>query len=563
MTFDPALFKQEFPLFNQTDYQQLVYLDNAATTQKPKVVIQAISDFYTLTNANAHRSSYQLSRRATECIETVRQKIASFINAQANNIVFNRGATEGLNFLAYSLDGFIQTGDEIILTSAEHHANLLPWQALARRKNATLRFLPDINGLPDLSALPTLLNEKTAIVTMTLASNVLGYRLPVESVADKIRQHRCIFILDAAQALPHATLDVQTLGCDFLVGSAHKCYGPFGIGFLYGRNEWLTKLPPWQSGGEMVETVSRDTATFAPPPQRFEAGTLALADIAGFGAALDFIQSYDRTLLARHEMTLTQKLHQGLAQFPALRLLSQPDQNIGITTIALQPASQTAHNLADLAHWLDECNIAVRVGTHCAQILYQQLGVSQGLRLSVAPYNSLDDCDRVLQAISQWFEQYQQPSTKKIQQQDEHLPQLPQLQELFAQQVQGQAAYRNIMQAGALMPEQLTIRQKNALISGCEANTWLAHTYIADRHYFTLDSESRVVRGLGGLMLTWFQGQTAEHILQFNWQAACEHMGLQRYLSSSRRNGFRALINQAHNLVRKTSSTKKMADSPQ
>jgi len=562
VNFDVNAFKQHFPLLCHPDNHQLVYLDNAASTQKPQAVIDAISHFYQFTNANAHRASHRLARAATQTIETVRAEVAQFIDAQIDEIVFCRGATEGLNLLANTLTDQCHAGDEIILTRTEHHANLLPWQALARRVGMQIRFVPDINGIPDVAAIPDMLSPTTKIVALTLASNVLGCRLPIESIATSLKAHGCLVILDAAQALAHTKISVNNLGCDFLVGSAHKCYGPLGIGFLYGQSTQLNALPPWQVGGEMVAKVTDNSAIFAPAPQRFEAGTMSLADIAGFGACLTFLKQFDRSQLQAHEEYLTDQLHQALATMQGIHLISQAQNNFGITTFTLEPSLSAS--VADLALWLDEHDIAVRAGFHCAQPLYAHLGVSQGIRLSVAAYNTQADCHRVIQAIQQWLELQQtaqaiaatkatssMPTTEQITQNLDQMFQIdhinPQLKNL-ANITNWQARYKLLMQAGAQIRAKPLIHTSAHLIQGCEANTWLAHYYTDGLNYFAIDSESRIVKGLGALLLTWFEAQTTEHINSFDWHTECKHLNLERHLTASRNNGFRALILKAQAL---------------
>jgi len=557
--FSPDTFKANFPIFSKKTNRDLIYFDNAATTQTPKCVIRAISHFYENNNANAHRASHRLGRAATDIHEDVRQLLAQTINADGQDIIFCKGATEGLNLIAYSLEHVCQAGDIILLSHAEHHANLVPWQALAKRQNMQIQFVPDIlkdgrpTGIPDIAAVPGLLCEKTKIVALTLASNVLGIRLPLESVAKQIKQGSRYFVVDAAQAFAHQSLDCQALGCDFLVASAHKRYGPFGVGFVYGKTELLNTLPPWQFGGEMVQQVFSHTASYAKAPQRFEAGTSALADIAGFGASLRFLQQQDQVAMAAHEQSLIRSLYEALGLIPELRLFGQVEHNLGICTFSLNDNKHNNTSPFDLAHWLDEHNIAVRAGQHCAQPLYQQLHSQYGVRISVAAYNTQEDCQRTVQAILDWFElnsktkpsfTTQKNTQLQPKQQNTHQPLTEQHLNLIAQINASQswrARYQLIFKLGKLMPTLELLRQDHYQVDGCETRTWVGHSQQGDQHLFQIDSDSALIKGLGALLLSWFSNKTQADIVDTNWHDKAADIGLTAYLSQSRQNGFNAI----------------------
>ncbi|MEJ2742056.1 MAG: aminotransferase class V-fold PLP-dependent enzyme, partial [Gammaproteobacteria bacterium] len=537
MSFDPVECRAQFPLFSATENAGLIYLDNAATTPMPSSVIEAISQYSSTDHANVHRASHRLARRATEHLEATRAKTAAFIHARTDEIVFTRGATEGLNLLVSVLSETWSRGDELIVGPAEHHANLLPWLRVAQMRGLTLRFLPlQADGYPEIDALSTLLTARTRVVAISAASNVLGYTLDVSRVAAYVRNSSALLIVDAAQAVAHERLDVTAMGCDFLVFSAHKVYGPTGLGVLYGRRECLACLPPWQLGGEMVRSVSETAMTFADPPHRFEAGTLPLGAIVGWSATVDFLARSDRSAWRVHERALAVQLMQELASIPALRLLSTRVNNLGVVTYALDASHNGCYgngcygdgrygDVADLGLWLDQHDIAVRVGYHCAQPLYQRLVAAQGLRLSLAAYNTFADIERTIDVIRKWFEGalfyqksfYQKPSYQKRSHQPECSSVYDVVDDLDVNALRAkqdwQSRYRMLMAWGNVIQPKPALRAlATQRVAGCEAETWLAVTLDQGRYWFSLDSSSRLVRGLGALMLLWFQGHTAEEI---------------------------------------------------
>lgn len=558
-SFSPLRFKADFPLFQQASNRDLIYLDNAATTQKPQVVLEAMQHFYLTANGNAHRASHRLARQATEQIESTRELAANFLHAKHEEIVFCRGATEGINLIAYGLADRVQAQDEIIVSAAEHHANFLPWQRLANQKKAQLKILPLRGGAPDLSVLNGLITERTKIIALTAASNVLGAKTDLTSLCISTNESKPILVLDAAQRLPHDSINVQKVPCDFLVCSGHKMFAPNGIGLVYGREAVLKDLPPWQLGGEMVDHVSWLAAEYAKPPRCFEAGTLPMGDIVGLKAALEFLSSQDRQAMQAHEHGLIERLHKGLFDLPELECLTQITNNLGIATCVLRDSKQERH-LSDLALWFDEHNIAVRVGQQCAQPLYQTIGQpTGGLRFSVAPYNLVSDIDTTLNVLSDWLTMTRpKPRALHCKQQTEHntnglLASADDLSpfslELLAAQLNWQSRYRLLMAWGQSIQLKTALRQAEHRVSACETQTWLAHWQEGEAHYFVMDSESKIVRGLGALLLLWFHGKTTQEITEFDWRQSAEVLGLERHLTASRRNGFFALIEQIHKHV--------------
>jgi len=551
MSFSAAQFKQQFPLFSQPENRELVYLDNAATTQKPAVVIDAVRDFYLHSNANTHRSSHRLARRATEMVERVRNQAATFLNAgSVREIIFTRGATEGLNLLASSLTEGLAAGDEIVLSTAEHHANLVPWQMAARRHNLTIRYVPDEKGIPQFARLPEVLSPRTRIVSVTAGSNALGFRSDLELLRRMLRGRDLRWIVDAAQLAAHQLVDVQAIGCDFLVCSAHKFYGPTGIGLLYGREQWLQQMPPWQGGGEMIADVDLQSSHYAELPHKFEAGTSSLAAIAGLGACIEFLQQQDRVAMAAHEQGLLKSLHGQMAQLPGIELLSHGENNLGILAF-----SDSRFAPVDLMHWLDGKDIAVRVGHHCAQPLVRASGHSATLRASLAAYNTQEDVDRFVSAVAEFVQQLDSEKSAAV---SEELAitdgwQADDFSALDLDALRSrrgwQERYRLLMQWSKSIAAKPAIRLPENTVKGCESSAWLAHQALHGKHYFALDSDSRVVKGLGAFLLLQLNGKSAEEIRQTDLESVFRELEFEKHLSPSRSNGFYALMQRVKELL--------------
>ncbi|HDX8614805.1 TPA: cysteine desulfurase [Aeromonas dhakensis] len=390
--------RSQFPaLAQEVNGHPLVYLDNAATTQKPKAVLDAINHYYLADNANVHRAAHALSGRATRAFEDARETVARFINAtRSHEVIWTRGTTEAINLVAQSWGvSELRAGDEIILSTLEHHANIVPWQLVAQRTGAVIRVAPlDERGDLDMAAYLAMLGPRTRLVSVAHVSNALGTVNPVEQIVAAAKAVGALTLIDGAQAVAHLEVDVQTIGCDFYVFSGHKLYGPTGIGVLWGRTELLERMPPWQAGGEMIDRVSFSGTTFNSLPFKFEAGTPHIAGAIGLAAAIDFVMEQDRGALASHEAVLTDYLVAGLRQVPGLHLVGEPRQRAGAVSFLLADIHPQ-----DAATLLDMQGIALRVGHHCAMPLMESLGIGGTMRASLACYNNRDDVDALLAAL--------------------------------------------------------------------------------------------------------------------------------------------------------------------
>ena len=398
MKFDVDEIRKDFPILEtEMRGQPLVYLDSAASAQKPKAVIKAMADFYSAHYANIHRGVYQLSAEATQRYEDVRTRVARFIGApDPREVIFVRNATEAINLVARTWgEQELETGDEIVLTTMEHHANIVPWQMLAERSGAKIRVAAITDeGALDLEHLERLLGPRTKLLAFTEVSNALGTINPVSKLTALARERGITTLVDGAQAVPHQSVDVEALGCDFYAFSGHKVFGPSGAGVLYGRLPLLEAMPPFLGGGDMIESVSFDGTTFAPVPQKFEAGTPDIASVIGFGAAIEYLDAIGMDQIAAYEQTLLSYATERLSQISGLRIIGTAKEKAAVISFVLDDAHP--HDIGTI---LDGDGIAIRAGHHCAQPLMKRLGVPATARASFAFYNTHDDVDRLAAAL--------------------------------------------------------------------------------------------------------------------------------------------------------------------
>lgn len=406
MSFDPVAIRRDFPIFDRSirDGKRLIYLDSGATSQKPNVVIEAEGDFYRLHNAAVHRGAHQLAEEATDIYEGARETVAAFIGGGSDEVIFTKSATESLNLVAYAMGSaslgnrfHLTSNDEIVVTEMEHHANLIPWQQLAARTGAKLKWFevtPD--GRLDLSTLNEIITSKTKVVALSHQSNVLGTINPLEDIVARAHEVGAVVVLDACQSVPHMPVDVKSLGVDFLAFSGHKAVGPTGVGVLWGRSELLEELPPFLTGGSMIETVTMTSATWAPAPKKFEAGVPNMAQAAGLGSALTYLQKIGMDEIHRHESNLTGYLLEEIARLPDISIVG-PKENLSRGgSISFTSGDIHPH---DLGQFLDSQGIAVRTGHHCAWPLNRKMGVVATTRASLYLYNTQEDCDALIAGI--------------------------------------------------------------------------------------------------------------------------------------------------------------------
>jgi cysteine desulfurase/selenocysteine lyase len=396
--YDVEAIRRDFPILSERPYgAPLVYLDNAASAQKPRQVIERVTRMYEHEYANVHRGMHYLANAATDAFEGARESVRRFLNAASTEeIVFTRSATEALNLVAASYGlAHIREGDEIVLSVMEHHSNIVPWHFLRERKGAVLKWLEvDDNGCFSLEDFERLLTKRTKIVALTHMSNVVAAPVPVADVVRIAHAHDIPVLIDGSQGAVHLDVDVQALDVDFYVITGHKLYAPTGIGALYGKREWLESLPPFLGGGEMIETVTRDTVTYNTPPHRFEAGTPPIVQAVGLGAGLDYMESVGRAAIRAHEADLTRYAHERLSEIPDLRIYGRAQDKGPI--IAFDMGVAHAHDIATI---IDQSGIAVRAGTHCAMPLMSHFGVTATCRASFALYNTRSEIDAFAKAL--------------------------------------------------------------------------------------------------------------------------------------------------------------------
>jgi cysteine desulfurase / selenocysteine lyase len=395
---DVERLRQDFPILSQrVRGKPLVYLDNAATSQKPRRVIDTISRFYASENANIHRGVHYLSEQATVAFDAVRARVARLLNAALpSEVVFTRGTTEGINLVAQSwARAHLRPGDEILITEMEHHSNIVPWQLVASQTGALVRAVPVTEvGELDLAAFDRLLTDRTRILALTHVSNALGTINPVRWMVARARERDVVTVVDGAQSMPHLAIDVQSLGCDFFAFSGHKVLGPTGVGVLYGRADRLAAMPPWQGGGDMIETVTLERSTFAPPPARFEAGTPMIAEVIGLGAAMEYLDEVGHAAIGAWEEELLGYATERVRDLEGVRLIGTAREKAAVLSFVVEGVHPH-----DVGAVLDDDGIAIRAGHHCAQPLMRRFGVPATARASFAFYNTREEVDALVRGL--------------------------------------------------------------------------------------------------------------------------------------------------------------------
>ena len=550
-------FRRQFPILeNLVNEHSLVYFDNAATTQKPVCVIESHNNYYQQSNANVHRASHALSARATAAYESARKKVKKLLNANAEEeIIWTKGSTESINLVAQSWGRTsLQPGDEIVLSYSEHHANIVPWQIVAEQTGAKIKVLPlNKAGQIAIAQLEDFIGERTRIVCVGHISNVIGRINPIENIIRVAKKYQALTLIDGAQAIAHLKVDVSDLDCDFYVFSAHKMYGPTGIGVLYGKQELLEQMPPYQAGGEMIKTVSFEQTTFNQLPHKFEAGTPNIAGVIALGAALEFLEQQDYSGLVTYETALKKYCFRQLSSIPALEFIVDEEPDIPIFSFTL-----TGHHNHDIATALDSVGIAVRAGHHCTMPLMHYLNITGCIRLSLSAYNSMQEVDFVVQQLEKLTQtDVQSLSTSSVNEIAEaNFPQADRLTvdnilSLFAKAKSWDSKHREIMMLGK---KQLPLAAKDktplSLISGCESHAWLVANENTDGKFcFKADSDAKVIRGLLTIILAAVDNKTAAQIHAFDMNSYFSELGLLQHLSPSRGNGVRAIVQKIQQLV--------------
>ena len=395
---DVAAVRADFPILGQTmNGKPLVFLDNAASSQKPRQVINALEKYYSAQHANVHRGVYALSAAATDAFEAVREQVRQFINARSQKeIIFTRGATESINLVAHSYcRKYLRAGDEILITAMEHHSNIVPWQMACETAGAHLKFIPiSDRGELELNRLDELISERTKLIALVHISNTLGTINPVKDIIARARNHKIPVLVDGAQAAPHLQLDMQDLDADFYAISSHKMFGPTGIGILYGKEKWLDTMPPYQGGGEMISRVTLEKTTYNELPFKFEAGTPNIADVIGLGAAIEYLQALGQKTILEHETQLLRYATERLENIEGLRILGTAEDKASVISFLLEGLHPY-----DVGTLLDQQGIAVRTGHHCTEPIMDRFGIPGTIRASFAFYNTIDEIDALVGGI--------------------------------------------------------------------------------------------------------------------------------------------------------------------
>jgi cysteine desulfurase/selenocysteine lyase len=559
-SFDLPAVRAQFPILStRIDGKPLVYLDNGATTQKPLAVIEAMDHYYRTTNANIHRAVHRLSQNATEAYEATRLKVRRFLNApDARSIIFTRGTTESINLVAQSLGAItLKPGDEIVLTTLEHHSNIVPWQLAAQRHGATIKVIPvDERGELDYASLDRIITDRTKIVAFTHTSNALGTIIDPAPIIARARAVGARTLIDGAQWVGHAPTDVQTLGCDFYVFSAHKLFGPTGVGVLWGRRELLEAMPPYQGGGDMIRTVSFETSTYADLPNKFEAGTPDIAGVVGLGAAIDYIASLDHHAIRLHEQHLLGYATERLGSIQGLRIIGTAANKTAIVSFVMDDPAIDHHTLGTL---LDGEGVAVRTGHHCCMPLMDRLGLPGTVRASMAFYNSTDDVD----ALARGLERIRASLAPKPGAASTPVLRGDAIAYANAIAASPDEAARVLIDDFALFddwdqkhdylidlgkkiaPLPASEKTDATKVRGCQSTVHLVARRkpdAPDRIEIAAESDAFIVNGLIALLLAVYSGQRANEILRFDVEAFLDQLGLKHHLSMGRRNGLSSMI---------------------
>ena len=568
-SFNPQQFRQQFPLvanaaktllpINENHQNNLVktlvYFDNAATTQKPHSVIDSYHAFYHNSNANVHRASHALSAKATKSFESARENVKTFINAKSSKeIIWTKGTTESINLIAMTLGRqLLKQGDEILIAVSEHHANIVPWQLVAEQTGAKIKTVKlDELGRVDVSDFELLVSSKTKIVCCAHLSNVIAKINPLSELIQKAKSVGAITVIDGAQAIAHFSVDVQLLDCDFYTFSAHKMFGPTGVGVLYGKQALLEKMPPYQGGGEMIKQVSFNTpTTFNTLPFKFEAGTPNIAGVIAFGESVKFLTVNNKHEIHKYEKELIHHCYQALRNLSVsakqvVKFIVSGEPDIPVISFRID-----GHHNHDIATALDSYGIAVRSGHHCAMPLMEYLNTSGCLRVSLTAYNTFEEIDYFIDCLTKTLTQESQEKITL----EYHDSDTEQASDLiitkFSNIKSWDSRHRQIMLLGKQLDRlDKKLRDDNSLISGCESLAWLiAHKNEKGSFQFQADSDAKIIRGLLVIVLAAFNNKTVKQIQTFDIENYFEALGLMQHLSPSRGNGVLAIVAKIKELI--------------
>jgi cysteine desulfurase/selenocysteine lyase len=566
-SFDVERVRADFPILRQDVHgKPLVYLDNAASAQKPRVVIDTIKHYYEHDHANVHRAVHALSERATEQYEEARITVQRFINAAClREVIFTRGATEAINLVAQTFGRVhVHAGDEVILTAMEHHSNIVPWQVLCWEKHANLRVVP-INdaGELQLDELEKLINPATKIIAVAHVSNALGTINPIKKIIDLAHKRGVAVVIDGAQAAPHLRIDVQELDCDFYVFSGHKVYGPTGIGALYGKPQHLELMPPYQTGGDMISFVSFAKTTWNELPYKFEAGTPNIAGAIGLAAAIDYVEEIGRDAIADHEHKLLTNATERVSAIPGVRIIGAAAEKAGVLSFVVEDMSSL-----DVGTQLDLEGVAIRTGHHCCQPLMERYGIAGTARVSFAMYNTLEEVDIFADALEKIAAaarptraasmngEYTYPAAAAV----SPVQAAEDVAEYFDAVDDWADKYEYLIDIGSKLPAMpAALKQECNRVQGCQSTVFMharKRPGSADVVEFLADSDADIVRGELALLQRLYSGQRAGDVLAFDVEGFMRRIGLDKNLTQGRRNGMAEMIKRVQRFAEEVAGKK-------
>jgi cysteine desulfurase/selenocysteine lyase len=563
--FDVARIREDFPILKtRSNGKPLVYLDNAATTQKPRAMIDALVGYYESQNANIHRGVYHLSQLATDLYEQSRVKVQRFINAaEARQIIVTRGTTEGINLIA-SVFGraMLKQGDEVFVSALEHHSNIVPWQLACQYSGATLRVIPmNDDGELLLDALEKMLSPRAKMIAVNHVSNALGTVNDVRRIVKMGHAVGAKVLIDGAQAVAHAKTDVRELDCDFYAFSGHKLFGPTGIGVLYGKRELLEALPPYQGGGDMIKSVTFERTEYAELPNKFEAGTPHIAGAAGLGAAIDYVQSVGLARTAAHEADLLSYATERLSEVPGLRIIGTAARKASVISFVMEePATLASH---DIGMVLDQHNIAIRTGHHCCQPVMDRMGISSTARMSLAMYNTRGDIDALADVLKQTAASLKPraktlaPAGQQVEYPKPFAPSPAAAAKLLAEDFElfedRDAKNEYVLDLGRKLPALFDLLKKvTPRVQGCMSEVYLVGRRAPEdpkRLEFVADSDAHIVRGLIAILERLYSGQPAAEVVAFDTENFFRQIGLDQFITTQRRNGLEGMVRRIKQLA--------------